>query len=493
MFFRQIFDERLAQYAYLIGCQATGEAIIFDPERDIDTYIAIAENAGLEIIAAADTHIHADYLSGLREFAERGVRVFASDEGDQNWKYEWLGGSPYDHRLLVHGDRFSIGKIRFEVVYSPGHTPEHISYLVTDFGSGADTPMGLVSGDFVFVGDLGRPDLLESAAGISGMMEPSARILYASVMNFLELDGHIQIWPAHGAGSACGKALGAVPTSTVGYEQKYNASILAALRGEDDFVSTILAGQPEPPMYFSRMKRDNRMGPPVLGSLPNPHLLSFDEIANLSGKTGIAVLDTRIEREAFMAGHLPESLYTPLNKSFNTVAGCYVDEDTDIFLVVEVERLDEVVRDLVRIGLDRIVGYTTPEALEQYTYRGGDLSMIRHLNLDAVDDLDPSATCVLDVRGRTEFNAGHVPGAINIAHTRLFGRTDELPPDMTIAVYCQSGGRSAVAAAFIARQKLNVVYLEGNYAEWSSRHRSEESDGLTGGTQKPTDEQSAAG
>jgi hydroxyacylglutathione hydrolase len=176
MYFKQFFDDKLAQYAYLIGCQANGTAVVIDPMRDIDQYIDAAAKENLTIVAAADTHIHADYISGLREFAERGVKVYASDEGDKDWKYEWLKNSDYDYELMKDGDEFKIGNITIKAWHTPGHTPEHLSYFVTD-GAAADEPMGIATGDFVFVGDVGRPDLLESAAGQENVMEPSARTL----------------------------------------------------------------------------------------------------------------------------------------------------------------------------------------------------------------------------------------------------------------------------------------------------------------------------
>ena len=176
MLIRQIFDEKLAQYAYLVGCQASGDALIIDPERDIDRYVEIAESEGLTITAVAETHIHADFLSGAREFAERfGARLYLSDEGDADWKYEWAAHGEYDAQLLKDGDAFKVGNIAVQAVHAPGHTPEHLVFLITDEGGGADEPMGMASGDFVFVGDLGRPDLLETAANLAGMMEPSAR------------------------------------------------------------------------------------------------------------------------------------------------------------------------------------------------------------------------------------------------------------------------------------------------------------------------------
>ncbi|NNF04648.1 MAG: MBL fold metallo-hydrolase [Rhodothermales bacterium] len=470
MFFRQIFDDRLAQYAYLIGCQQTKEAILIDPERDIDRYIRIAESENLVITAAADTHIHADYLSGLRQFAERGVHVYASDEGGDDWKYEWLKGSDYAHTLVRDGDTFRIGNIEFRVVHTPGHTPEHIVFTVTDHGGGADEPMGIVTGDFVFVGDLGRPDLLESAAGEAGAMEPSARDLYGSVQRFLEFEDYLQVWPAHGAGSACGKALGAVPESTVGYERRFNASIEAAGRGEDAFVDAILDGQPEPPMYFARMKRDNRLGPAVYDRLPEPSRLDADGLGALAGSDTVALIDTRLDRARFMAGHIPGSLYAPFNKSFATVVGSYVEETTPVYLIVEDEHRDEAIRCLVRIGLDHVVSTATPADVQAYADAGGELASIPRIDMGDVPDHTGENTVVLDVRNRSEFDAGHVPGAMNIAHTRLWLRRGEVPAGGTKLVHCQAGGRSAVAAALLARLGHDVIFVDGQFESYSTNH-----------------------
>ncbi|MBO6574599.1 MAG: MBL fold metallo-hydrolase [Rhodothermales bacterium] len=471
MFFRQVADEKLAQYAYLIGCQATGEAIVIDPERDIDRYIRLAEQNGLNIVAVADTHIHADYLSGLREFAERGVLVYASDEGGPDWTYEWLPRSDYAYKLLRDGDTFSVGNIHFRAVHSPGHTPEHLSYLVTDHGGGADQPIGLASGDFVFVGDLGRPDLLESAAGVRGAMEPAAQQLFQSVQRFLELEDYLQVWPAHGAGSACGKALGAIPETTVGYERRFNGAIQSAKRSEAEFVGAILDGQPEPPMYFARMKRDNRSGPRVLGTLPNPRLLSLEELGKLSGDTSVALVDARLNRDAFLDGHIPGSLLAPFNRTFNTVVGSFVDDETDLYLVIEQAHVEEAVRDLVRIGLDRVVGYATPDMLETFRDQGGHLDTVPRAHMDEIAGLtrDPQHI-VLDVRNHSEWLAARVPESKNIAYTRLALRMDEVPENKTLLVHCMTGGRSSVAAAFLKRHGVDVVFLDGLFAEWVAAH-----------------------
>ena len=263
MLFRRIVDEKLAQYTYLVGCQRTGEALLIDPERDVDRYLAIAEEEELTITAVTETHIHADFLSGARELTRRGIRAYLSSMGGPDWSYRWPeAADPVD--LLGDGDTFYVGKIEVMVVHTPGHTPEHVSFLITDRGGGADAPMGILSGDFVFVGDMGRPDLLESAAGVEGAMREGAHTLYQSVDRFLELPDWLQLWPGHGAGSACGKALGAVPESTVGYERRFSPALAAALQGEKAFVGYVLDAQPEPPLYFGRMKRLNRDGPPLL-------------------------------------------------------------------------------------------------------------------------------------------------------------------------------------------------------------------------------------
>jgi len=471
MLFRQIGDDKLAQYAYLIGCQRTGEAIVIDPERDIDRYLDIAAAEGLRITAVTETHIHADFLSGARELAHaHGVRVYLSDEGDADWKYGWPAEGDYDCVLLRDGDTFRVGNIELQARHTPGHTPEHLAFLITDRGSGADEPMGIASGDFVFVGALGRPDLLESAAKVAGAMEPSARRLYASVQGFLELPDFLQVWPAHGAGSACGKALGAVPESTVGYERRFSPAIAAARAGEDAFVEYILEGQPEPPLYFARMKRDNKTGAPVLGALPTPRRVEPAELAGLAGRAGSVVVDTRPDRSAFMAAHLPGSLYVPLTRAFNTAIGSIVlDERTQIYLIIEDERLEEALRDLVRIGYDHVAGFATPAELEDYLAAGGDAATIDEIDFAAVRRiLEQGGGSVLDVRFASEYDAGHVPGAVNASYTRLPEYMDRLPADGTLLVHCQSGARAAVAASYLHGRGRRVKYVNDDWATWVS-------------------------
>lgn len=463
MFLRQITDGALAQNAYLIGCQRTGEAIIIDPERDIDRYMKVAAENDLRITAVAETHIHADYLGGSRELVERhGVVAYLSEEGGPDWQFEWAKGHPQS-RFLKDGDEFRVGNIVFKAVHTPGHTPEHMSFLVTDSGGGAEEPVALLTGDFIFVGDVGRPDLLESAAGQAGVMEPSARTLFASLRSTDKLPDHLQILPAHGAGSACGKALGAVPNSVMGYERKFNAAFREALSGnEDDFVGHILAGQPEPPLYFARMKRDNKRGPALLadGQLPIPRRVVAASLGDWVGHPGVAILDLRRDKAAFAASHLRGSLLAPLvGGKLPIAAGSYVDEDARILLVVESEeQVDEAARQLIRIGLDRVEGWLpAAEAFE-------DTRFIASYARISPSDL-PAGVEVLDVRGADEFAASHVIDATHIAYTRLAARFEEVPQAAPLYVHCAGGMRAAIASAYLASRGREVVHIDGSFAE----------------------------
>lgn len=464
MFFRQVFDPELAQYAYIIGCQRTGEALVIDPERDIDRYVEIASEEGLRIVAATETHIHADFLSGIREFAEQhDVKLYVSDEGDADWKYNWAKGSDYNVHFLKDNDEFKIGNIRVQALHTPGHTPEHMSFLITDMGGGANEPIGIASGDFVFVGDLGRPDLLETAAGVVGAREPSARRLFESTKRFLALEDHVQVWPGHGAGSACGKALGAVPQSTVGYERRFNAAL--AFDTEDGFVGSILDGQPEPPIYFARMKDLNKNGVPVLGDLPQPKLFGIEELVERGGAEGAVIVDTRTDRKGFLAGHIPGSLYAPLGIDFAMVVGSYVDPSRDIYLIADPSDVAEAVRTLIRIGYDNIAGFTPPSALVECGLAEEVIGRVDFHDVGA--EVDTDAWTILDVRGAAEHAGAHIPGAINIAHTRLAARLDEVPRDKPVMTYCRSGNRASLAAALLAKEGFDVTHVDGPFASWA--------------------------
>lgn len=468
MLFLELRDARLAQTAYLIGCEATREAVIIDPERDVDRYIDIAASKGFRIVAATETHIHADFLSGVRELAEQvGATVLLSAQGGADWTYQWLDqrsdGGTYDHVLLHDGDEFAVGHVRFRAVHTPGHTPEHLCFEVTDTASGAGTPIGVCTGDFVFVGNLGRPDLLEVAAKIEGAREAGAHDLHRSAQSFLTLPDYLQVWPGHGAGSACGKSMGHMPVSTVGYERLANPALSLA-EDEASFVEYILADQPDPPLYFARMKALNRDGVPLLGALPVLEDLGPEELASLDGRA-VAILDTR-PWPSFAAGHLPGSLFPLSGVSFLKAVGSFVEPDEDIVLICEREDREDLTRALVRIGLDRVVGWASPSAVTVALERIGGGASIEEVEPASVQSMADDGASILDVRGTAEYDAGAIDGATHVPHTVLADHLDDLPDGEPIIVHCAGGVRSAAACSLLARRGVRVCNLRGGYSAW---------------------------
>lgn len=460
MFFRQVEDPFLAQNAYLIGCQATGEALLIDPERDIDRYIELASRNNLQVVAVAETHIHADFVSGAREFAHRHpVKVYLSSEGGEEWQYQWHAEPPSKIKFLKHGDHFMIGKIELEAVHTPGHTPEHLCYMITDRGGGADDAMGIVSGDFVFVGDVGRPDLLESAAGQVGAKEPAAHALYHSLLEFFQLPDYLQVWPGHGAGSACGKALGSIPESTVGYERRFNQALLSAQSGEERFVREILHGQPEPPLYFAQMKKWNKQGPPLLPAESILHCLKSAAAAIHAQESETIVIDTRLDRPEYFTRHIPRSIWLPLTKSFPTYAGSLISEQQRIIVICYPEQAELAARLLWRVGLDNLIGYVDIDELESWFESGPVLARLATTTFAELHD-HPTDYYLLDVRGESEFEEGHLVHAHCIPHTRIMTRLNELPRDKQIAVHCSAGSRSTAVASMLLRLGYNVIAVD---------------------------------
>ncbi len=463
MLFRQITDHGLSQYAYLVGCQRTGEALLIDPQRDTDRYEAVAAEEGLRITTVAETHIHADFVSGAREYAERdGIRLVLSNAGPPDWQYRWVGAGRATYLLVGDGARFAVGNIDVQVRHTPGHTPEHVVFVITDRGGGADAPMGVATGDFLFVGDVGRPDLLESAAGFAGMMRPSAEQLQVSLALVDGWPDFMQVWPGHGAGSACGKAVGAVPFSTVGYERRFNGALALAGDAGSAFVDAILTGQPEPPPYFARMKQVNRDGPALLGAVPSPPRL---DVADVAGDDALLVLDTRRDRRAFMAAHLPGSLYAPATRQFSVAAGAYVDPEASLVLLAEEGDVDAAVRALVRIGLDRITGWIDARDFDTWRAGGGRTGSIRRVGF-AGAELPGAGRAWIDVRSASEHAADHVEGALHIAQSRLAVEQSRIPRGVPLTVHCAQGGRAALASAYLARLGFDVTYVDDDFAAW---------------------------
>ncbi|CAN5745155.1 MBL fold metallo-hydrolase [soil metagenome] len=468
MILKRFYDDKLAQASYLVGCPAMGEALVVDPNRDVEQYVAAAEAENLRISHITETHIHADFVSGGRELAKRiGGKLYLSDEGDANWKYAFA--PEHDAVLLKDGHSFNVGNVHIDVLHTPGHTPEHISFVVTDT-AGADMPMGVFTGDFIFVGDVGRPDLLEKAAKYAGTMEQGARVLHASLQKFKQaLPDYVQLWPGHGAGSACGKALGAVPQTTLGYEKLFNWGL--ATESEADFVRAVLAGQPEPPMYFAEMKRINKEGPRVLGGFRRPQRLPEDRMEMLL-QQGATVVDTRPASE-FAAGHIPGTLNIPLGRSFTTWAGSVLPYDQAFYLIVEDTSgavVEEIVRDLAMIGLEGVGGCFSASVVQEWIQENRAGQGVPEVSADQlVSLLATDAVELIDVRNSSEWEAGHISGSRNLPLGRLPEMLEHISRDKPLVVHCQSGGRAGVAIGLLQAKGFgNVSHLTGDFAGWSS-------------------------
>lgn len=457
MLFTRFYDEDLAQASYLIGCQATGEAAVVDPRRDVRVYIDEAEKNGMKIIAVTETHIHADYLSGSRELAAAtGATLYLSDEGDADWKYG------FEAEKLHDGDEIKVGNILLRTVHTPGHTPEHISFLVTD-GATASEPGFMLTGDFVFVGDLGRPDLLDEAAGGKDTRYIGARQMFASLRDkFLTLPDYVQVWPGHGAGSACGKALGAVPSSTVGYERTFGWwSQCVRENNEQAFVDMLLEGQPDAPVYFGRMKRQNKSGPALLGERPALRHYEPGELQERLRDGEVTFIDTR-GLDSYLKGAVPGALFVPGGKSFATWAAWVIDPERGHAPIVVLAN-DEADAERLRVklsyvGIDNVEGYVTSlEGIEK-----------EPVPTVAPEDLDKvEGAYILDVRTKNDFAAGSIPNAHQLHGGRVLWHLDELPKDEAIVTHCQTGPRSAVIASLLRASGFEgVAELEGSYAGW---------------------------
>ncbi len=459
MTLRRIFESTLAHASYMVG--DSGQAVIVDPNRDIEGYMALAAEEGLRIVAVAETHIHADYASGAFELAERaGAKLYVSDEGPQEWKYAFATSPSVVP--VRDGDTFAVGKLTFEVVATPGHTPEHIAFVLAD-GSG---PIGAFTGDFLFVGDVGRPDLLERAAGIAGTMEAGGRNLFRTIQKFVQrFPSEMLIWPAHGAGSACGKSLGDVPVSSLGIERRTNWAF--QIDDEERFVREILAGQPEPPVYFKEMKRINKefpaFGSPNLARLPGSQVVDA-----LSSEA--YVVDLRTPGEVAI-GSLSGALHLPLDRSFTTWAGWLLPYDREILLVASsLEQAETAAARLALIGITKVVGWSGSEALRAYERKHGTLALTPQVSpAELFARTQASEVEVVDVRGASEFAAGHLPGATHIFLGRLPARLEELPRNRPIVVHCAGGSRTPVAASVLQRAGFdNVIAFPGGTIDWAA-------------------------
>jgi hydroxyacylglutathione hydrolase len=436
---QRFFDDGLAQSSFLIGCDRTKQAVVIDPRRDAGIYVEAARQAGVTIVAAIETHIHADFVSGAHELQAHGVPV-RSGPGSR---------LEFEHREAADNETLAVGDLTLTFLHTPGHTPEHISVLV----HGASQPGRIFTGDLLFVGAVGRPDLLGEA-----QTRQLAEQLYASLQRVLALDDAVEVHPGHGAGSLCGAGIGKDPFSTIGSERRLNPLLKCGSR--DEFVGAVLADLPETPSYFARMKRVNREGPPLLGLVDGrPPLPGIRPAAAAAlAADGALLMDLR-SHEAFAEGHPSGALGAAFGAKVGYWAGWLLPPDTPIILVAE-ERAQaaETALQLHRVGLDRVEGWIDG-GFASWQAAGLPVS-----TLDRVPAADlrsrlssHEAITVLDVRTAREWSAGHIDGSINIPLGELPSRVDELPRDGSVATICEAGYRSSVAASLLAREGFQHI------------------------------------
>jgi hydroxyacylglutathione hydrolase len=465
MLFERFEDSGLSQYSYAVGCPAAGALAIVDPRRDIDVYREFAAENALEIRHVLETHIHADFASGARALAEAtGARLHLSAY-DRGEKYDVA----FPHEELREGDTVEVGSVRLEPLHTPGHTPEHLSFLVYDTSRSEEVPEILLSGDFLFVGSLGRPDLLGEDA-----KRDLAHKLYGSVREKLAgLPDGLEVHPGHGAGSMCGAGMSARPFSTLGFERVANPYLDPSL-DENSFVEKILGSSPPFPPYYRRMKELNAAGPRILVELPGGEPIPAVRFRELIDQ-GHVVVDLR-DQLAFAMGHVPGSFGVGVEGSLSTWAAWVVPYDTPLLLVppegpfaTVSDAVERAARALVRVGLDDIRGHLAGgfPAWRQAGLPVSETSLVspRELHQHLASGHGPA---VLDVRTDGEWAGGHIEGAIHIMGGFLADRLSEVPDgDRPIAIVCGSGYRSTVAASVLERGGFRrVINLTGGMQAW---------------------------
>ncbi|HSH30889.1 MAG TPA: rhodanese-like domain-containing protein [Thiohalobacter sp.] len=457
MIFEQFYLESLGHASYFIGSEETGEALVLDVRRDVDTYFAEARDRQMRIAYACDTHQHNDYVTGICELPRRGeVKLLAGARAELGYKV----------RPMDDGQRLEMGEVVFEFLHTPGHTPEHISLLVTDRSRGEE-PALLFSGGALLVGDLARPDLLGGEEETRRNAEMFCHTLQEKI---LTLPDFVEVYPTHVAGSLCGGSIGSRLSTTIGYERRMN-QLLRNIADSDEFVGQCLElkNLPAVPPYWPRMRKMNTEGPPPLGVLADPPPLDVEDFDKLRHQDAV-VVDCR-SPEAF-AAHIPGALNVGAGNAFPTWAGSVLPPDQPLLLVLDKpEDLWNVCWELLRIGYDLPQGWLAGgmfawrtagrpiEVLPQWTVN--DL----HEQLDRQDGL-----IVLDVRQPAEWVSGHIPGAVHITGAELPEREPELPKDKPIATICGSGYRSSVAASLLKRRGHTRVFnVLGGMIGWQSQ------------------------
>lgn len=455
MMIDRVFTPGLAQVAYLVADETARRVAVIDPRRDIEPYVAWARERGFKISAILETHVHADFVSGAPELAAAtGATIYASR----------LGQEEFPHHPLDDGDVITVGALQLRAYWTPGHTPEHMSYLLIDPARGS-TPVALFSGDALFVGDVGRPDLLGAA-----QTQRLAEQLYETVQHkFSSLDDNIIVYPGHTAGSACGKKLGDAPQSTIGQERQSNYAFQP--RAEAAFISAVLEGMPKAPTYYPVLKRVNKIGANLEGDLNPGRAISVTEIQQKLDE-GALLVDTRTA-EAFGRGHIPGAVFAGLGTNFVGWMGWIAPYDREIIFVLERDDdFEEARTEMRRIGLDRVVGYLAG-GMNAWLAVGSPTQVLTQVTAnDLADQLGISidAPVVLDVRSDDEWHAGHIAGAKpHFAGLIAQGDLPSLDRDQPIAVICGTGYRSSVAASLMERAGFTrLANVIGGMDAWNA-------------------------
>lgn len=462
MLLYQRYTPGLAILSYVLADEQTGEAIVIDPVRDVDDYLDYGRRHGLRIRHILETHVHADFVSGscqLKSRLGRNVAIHCSAYGGDEWV------PPYADRYIRQGQPIRLGQLQLDFLHTPGHTPEHVAVLVYDTSRSTEVPWLMFTGDLLFVGAVGRPDLLGAEA-----RKQLAHELYGSLFGRLaDLQDITEIYPAHGAGSLCGKAIAGRRSSTLGFERRFSEQLRR--KPEHEWVRDLLADMPPAPRYFARMKQVNRQGPGVLGrDLPGTQPLPLSAVQHHIDE-GALVLDAR-SKEAFAAAHIPGAIHIGLGKHFATWAGWVLPYDRPILLVLD--RADDAPSaavELTGIGFDSLLGHLEGgiETWEQAGLPLATLSTISVHDLNRRLDEVPGKLSVLDVRTASEWEAGHIDGAIHLHAGQLLDNYDKVPRDRPVAVVCGSGYRASVAASLLQRNDYRHVHnVIGGMTAWKA-------------------------